>query len=338
MTGAELSEMSDEELFSTISDYSVYARVSPEDKIRIVEAWQENGEVVAMTGDGVNDAPALNAADVGISMGKTGTEVAKSASDIVLTDDNFATIVDAVHEGRNVYSNTRKTIYFLLVCNLSEVAVMIIAQLRGWGMLVTPVMLLLINVIGDGIPGLNISREVSDPRIMENDPVKRDESFFSGGMLRAIIWQTVACSIVVLIGYYFGAFVPLSPVFEPSAIIGQTMGFLVIGWTSILHIFTVRSRKSIFKRTLKDNPPLSISAAAMIILFAGLVAIKPLGNIFGLTNISISHWMIAIVLSVVPTIVAEIGKVVDNRRFKKEVEECKNRIVHKRKREQDDVV
>lgn len=338
MTGAELSEMSDEELFSTISDYSVYARVSPEDKIRIVEAWQENGEVVAMTGDGVNDAPALNAADVGIAMGKTGTEVAKSASDIVLTDDNFATIVDAVHEGRNVYSNTRKTIYFLLVCNLSEVAVMIIAQLRGWGMLVTPVMLLLINVIGDGIPGLNISREVSDPRIMENDPVKRDESFFSGGMLRVIIWQTVACSIVVLIGYYFGAFVPLSPAFEPSAIIGQTMGFLVIGWTSILHIFTVRSRKSIFKRTLKDNPPLSISAAAMIILFAGLVAIKPLGNIFGLTNISISHWMIVIALSIVPTIVAEIGKVVDNRRFKKEVEECKNRIVHKRKREQGDVV
>lgn len=166
LTGAQLDDMSDEDLISNVTRYSVYARVSPENKIRIVEAWQERDAVVAMTGDGVNDAPALKAADVGVAMGQTGTEVAKSASDMILTDDNFTTIVDAVDEGRNVYSNIRKVIYFLLVCNISEIVGMLFAQIAGWGKLVTPVLLLLINILGDGVPGLYLARETSDPRIM----------------------------------------------------------------------------------------------------------------------------------------------------------------------------
>ncbi|MDU2112747.1 MAG: cation-translocating P-type ATPase, partial [Clostridiales bacterium] len=260
LTGSQLSEMSDKELESTVKDYSVYARVSPEDKIRIVEAWQKNGEVVAMTGDGVNDAPALKAADVGIAMGNTGTEVAKSASDIVLTDDNFATIVEAVHEGRMVYSNIRKTIYFLLVCNLSEILVMLFAQIVGWGVLVTPVMLLLINVLGDGIPGLQLAKESSDSRIMQNDPIKREESIFSGGLMKVIVRQTLICSLVVLLAYYTGMSTRFISGIDSSPMIGQTMAFLVLGLTSIMHIFTVRSRKSIFERTISDNWPLVVSA------------------------------------------------------------------------------
>nr|WP_304340938.1 cation-translocating P-type ATPase [Clostridioides mangenotii] len=312
LTGSQLSEMTDDELFNTVKDYSVYARVSPEDKIRIVKAWQKNGEVVAMTGDGVNDAPALKAADVGVAMGNSGTEVAKSASDIVLTDDNFATIVEAVHEGRNVYSNIRKTIYFLLVCNLSEILVMLFAQIVGWGVLVTPVMLLLINVLGDGIPGLQLAKETSDPRIMSNAPVKREESIFSGGLMKVIGRQTLICSIVVLIAYYVGMSTSFISGIDSSAMIGQTMAFLVLGLTSIMHIFTVRSRKSIFERTLSDNWPLVISAVGMMFALVLLVVIPPIGGIFGLTGIGISHWLIVIALSIVPTTVAEIGKYVDN--------------------------
>ncbi|MDR0318815.1 MAG: HAD-IC family P-type ATPase, partial [Nitrososphaerota archaeon] len=201
ITGAQLAEISDTELRDTVRNLSVYARVSPEDKLRIVTAWQANGEIVAMTGDGVNDAPALKAADIGIAMGKSGTEVAKSASDMILTDDNFATIVEAVNEGRNVYANIKKTIYFLLVCNLSEIIAMLFAQMAGWGILLTPVMLLLINLLGDGIPGINLSREVSNPNLMNNKPIKHNESLFSDGLFRLIVQQTIACAGATLLGF-----------------------------------------------------------------------------------------------------------------------------------------
>ncbi|MBS5958638.1 MAG: cation-translocating P-type ATPase [Clostridiales bacterium] len=334
LTGQQLKDMSDEELCRDIHHYSVYARVSPEDKIRIVEAWQENGEVVSMTGDGVNDTPALKAADVGVSMGRTGTEVAKSASDMVLTDDNFATIIDAVSEGRNVYSNIRKTIYFLLVCNISEIVIMLVAQLRGWGIPVTPIMLLLVNVLGDGIPGLYLARERSDPRLMDREPIRRDEGFLSGGLLTVIIQQTIACSAVVLIGYYIGTFRVLPGNLGPSQAVGQTVAFLILGWTSILHLFTVRSRKSIFKRTLRDNPPVVYSTMAMIAVFSFLAAVPSVGKIFDLTAIGGYHWLIAAGLSLIPTIVAEIGKFIDNQTNIREIREYRHRVIrHKIRRD-----
>ena len=311
MTGAQLAKISDTELCDTVRNFSVYARVTPEDKIRIVKAWQANGEVVAMTGDGVNDAPALKAADIGIAMGKNGTEVAKSASDMILTDDNFATIVEAVGEGRNVYANIKKTIHFLLVCNMSEIVIMLFAQMAGWGILLTPVMLLLINLVGDGIPGINLSREAFDPKLMDKKPIKRNESFFGDGLLYLILRQTIACSIAVLIGYYIGAFVVLPGATEPSALLGQTIAFLITGLTSIVHVLHVRSSKSVFKTSVTNNKPLLAGVVAMLITFALIVAL-PVGQIFGLTTISAAHWLIVLALILLPTAVREIGIYVDN--------------------------
>lgn len=327
LTGQELSEMSDEELCSSIREYSVYARVTPEDKIRIVEAWQENDEVVVMTGDGVNDAPALKAADVGVAMGKNGTEVAKNAADMVLADDNFSSIVDAVHEGRNVFSNIRKTIYFLIVCNISEIIIMLGAQLVGWQFPVTAVMLLLINVLGDGIPGICLAKEVSDPRIMQRKPIGRDESFFNSNLIRVIIRQTIVCSLIVWCGYYLGTNVMVTKGVVPSHEIGQSMSFLILGWSSILHVFNVRSRKSIFKVSLKTNMPMVYSAAAMIVVFALIVLIPGLGNVFGIAAIGANHWLIAIALSILPVIVAEIGKYIDNKGIG---QRYRNRIIRHR--------
>ena len=312
ITGQELMNFSDSQLIERVRDYAVYARVSPEDKIRIVEAWQENGEVVAMTGDGVNDAPALKAADVGVAMGIAGTEVAKSAADMILTDDNFATIVAALKQGRNVFSNIRKTLYFLLVCNLSEIVIMLGAFILGWGMPLTPVMLLMINVLGDGIPGLRLAYEASDSRIMNRKPLDREESFLGDGLWRVILHQTVAFSVVGLFAYYCGAFMQIENDL-PSLLKGQTMAFLVVAFSSILHIFTVRGRKSMFRISLRRNMKLLYSVLAMIALFAAMAVLPPLQFIFGLTTISLLQWLIVTGLSIAPSMIAELVKLWHNR-------------------------
>jgi magnesium-transporting ATPase (P-type) len=316
ITGEELSKLSDDEFFESIEFYSVYARVSPSDKIRIVQAWQSKGEIVSMTGDGVNDAPALKAADVGVSMGINGTEVAKSASDMILTDDKFSTIVEAVSEGRKVFSNIKKLVYFLIVCNISEIVVMIFGQVSGWGVPVTPVMLLIINVLGDGIPGMALAKDQSDARIMMRKPIGREESFFASGFLEVIIQQTIMCSITVLAAFYIGKFIYIPGAAEPSHLAGQTMAFLVLGWTSLLHLFTVRSRISVFRRTLKDNPQLPISAGIMFLTLAGLVAIPPIAANLGFVALSGYQWLIALGIALLPIMVAEYGKFWDNFKFR----------------------
>jgi len=332
LTGADLLKMTDDELFENVEKISVYARVSPEDKIRIVQAWQKKGEVVAMTGDGVNDAPALKGADVGTAMGITGTEVAKSASDMVLVDDKYSTIVDAVEEGRNVFSNIRKTIYFLLVANFAEILIMLLGRSIFGAIPITALMLLLINVLFDGIPGLAIAREKSDPRIMKRKPFDRKESFFSGGLVEVMIRQTVAFTVVSLIAYMLGTFilagVSMNQVLSgyyvptrelPSHAVGQTMTFLTLGWVAVLHVFTASSRRSMFvKNPFKTNPRLAWSAMAMLAVAPVLVFIPGLNEAIGLDwrDMNWYHWLICVGLALVPTIIGEYYKFWDNYKYK----------------------
>jgi len=308
MTGVELAKLSDEELIDTVTEYTVYARVSPEDKIRIVEAWQEHDEVVAMTGDGVNDAPALKAADVGIAMGITGTEVSKSAADMILIDDNFATIVDAVQEGRNVFSIIKKLIYFLIVANFAEVTIILGAFMFGWGAILSPIMILLVNVLADGIPGLRLAQEISDPRIMCRPPIGRTESFFGGGLLFVIAKQAIAFVVVVWVAYYIAAFLNISSAVAPGHGVGQTAAFLTLGFVAISHIFTARTRKSIFQKPFRENLPLTLAALSMYAAFVLFAVLPPFRFLFELVPIGIEHWLMIVGLAVVPTIVAEIGK------------------------------
>ncbi|MCL2145497.1 MAG: HAD-IC family P-type ATPase, partial [Endomicrobia bacterium] len=207
VSGEELNEISDEDLAKNVRNYAVYARVSPEDKIRIVRAWKANNEVVAMTGDGVNDAPALKAADVGTAMGITGTDVAKNAAEMILTDDNFSTIVAAIKEGRKVYDNIRKTVYFLLSCNISEIMIMILAFVFNWGVPVVAIQLLFINVVADGIPGFALSREAAEDDLMKRKPIPGGTSVFAYGFARRIIVMAAVFTIITLAGFYIGKFV-----------------------------------------------------------------------------------------------------------------------------------
>lgn len=309
VTGAKLQAMSDEELDQTVKENSVYARVTPEDKIRIVQSWQRTGATVAMTGDGVNDAPALNASDVGCAMGITGTDVAKGAADIVLTDDNFATIVDAIEEGRTVYQNIRKAVNFLLSCNISEIFIVLLAILFGWGSPFTAVQLLFVNVVADGLPGFALGREPAEEGIMDQAPIPPQESIFSRGLWQKIGINAGIFTVVTLLGYYLSTFVDgVSPWISASQPVGQTVAFLVLAYSSILHVFNVRSGKSIFQVKLSSNKSL-VEMAILAIIITTLIALLPFTQgLFNLVPISLNHWMLAIALSIIPVFVNEMIK------------------------------
>lgn len=309
LSGAELQALSDAELDERVKDLSVYARVTPEDKIRIVKSWQRVGAVVAMTGDGVNDAPALKASDVGCAMGITGTDVAQSASDMILTDDNFATIVDAVSQGRSVYQNIRKAINFLLSCNISEIFIVLIAMLVGWGAPFTAVQLLFVNVVADGLPGFALGREPAEKGIMDEAPIPKDEGIFARGLLQKIAFNATVFTIVTLFGYYLGSFVDsISPWVEAGQDVGQTVAFLVLAYSSILHVFNVRSSQSIFKVNLATNKSL-LEMAILAMVITTTVALLPFTQeLFGLVHISLNNWLLVGLLSIIPIAVSELIK------------------------------
>ena len=305
ITGVELNKLSQEDLINRVKEYSVYARVSPEDKIRIVQAWQAHREVVAMTGDGVNDAPALKAADVGIAMG-SGTDVSKSASDIILADDNYATIVSAVKEGRRVYDNIRKALFSLLSDNFAEIIVILFAVIVGWGAPFVAIQLLFINVIADGVPDMFFIKEPAEQDIMRRPPANKDGNLFADGLGRRTGMMSLVLTVVTLIAFYVGKFVMPG---EDAHMTGQTMAFIVNAWSSVINSYNIRSyKKSLFTIGFKSNRALSHSIQGSIVLTVLVATIPPLASVFRCVPLTLTHWIILAGLGVFPLIVGETHK------------------------------
>lgn len=312
MTGAALRQLSDQQLADQIESISVYARVSPEDKIRIVNAWQKQGATVAMTGDGVNDAPALKAADVGVAMGITGTEVSKNASDMILTDDNFETIVAAVSTGRSVYQNILKAVEFLIGVNFAQIFLMIFAVGIGWGAPLIAEQLLLINVLADGIPGFYLSREPAEPQNMKHPPISRKTSIFADGLGQRVVVRTTTFIILTLGIYSLGRFGLANN--DPS--IGMTMLFFTLALGSMIDIYPIKQRSALSWKGIRSNPALN----AGVLLAAGLVistAVIPwLREAFQLTTLSATHWLVILIAIFIPSCVLEINKRLKRVRFR----------------------
>ncbi|MDD4291196.1 MAG: cation-translocating P-type ATPase [Clostridia bacterium] len=316
ITGRELSKLSDEEFDKALTKYSVYARVQPEHKVRIVNAWKKRGMITAMTGDGVNDAPSIKAADIGVGMGITGTDVTKNVADMVLADDNFATIVYAVREGRRIYDNIRKSIQFLLASNLSEVITIFAATLLGFTIL-QPVHLLWINLITDTFPALALGMEKEEVDIMQRPPRNSSDGIFAQGMGVDIAVQGLLCTIITLAAYFIGHYVE-SGVWEiAQSADGMTMAFLTLSMVEIFHSFNLRYiSKSIFAYK-KTNIYLLIAAVVSLALLTCVIYIDVLSTAFNLTHISLGEYAIALGLAFAIIPLNEIYKLIKRASMKK---------------------
>ena len=309
-TGAELNELSDEEFQKVFKQYSVYARVSPEHKVRIVKAWQNDGKVVAMTGDGVNDAPSLKTADIGIGMGITGTEVSKGASDMVLADDNFATIIVAVEEGRKVFSNIQKSIQYLLSANMAEVFIIFFATLFGWDVL-QPVHLLWINLVTDTLPAIALGVEPAEPGIMTHKPRGRQSNFFDGGVFGAIIYQGILQTILVLAVYGWGLVFPEHHTQGAIHADALTMAFATLGLIQLLHAFNVKSvYQSVFKVGLFRNKTFNWAIPVAFVLLMATIVVPGFNNLFHVSHLSLTQWLAVIVGSFLIVVLVELVKVI----------------------------
>ena len=309
-TGAELNELSDEEFQKVFKQYSVYARVSPEHKVRIVKAWQNDGKVVAMTGDGVNDAPSLKTADIGIGMGITGTEVSKGASDMILADDNFATIIVAVEEGRKVFSNIQKSIQYLLSANMAEVFIIFFATLFGWDVL-QPVHLLWINLVTDTLPAIALGVEPAEPGIMTHKPRGRQSNFFDGGVFGAIMYQGVFQTILVLAVYGWGLIFPEHHTQAEIHADALTMAFATLGLIQLLHAFNVKSvYQSVFKVGLFRNKTFNWAIPVAFVLLMATIVVPGFNNLFHVSHLSLTQWLAVIVGSFLIVVLVELVKAI----------------------------
>ncbi len=304
MTGTELAQMSDEEFAANIRKYSVYARVSPEDKIRIVKAWQSAGEIVSMTGDGVNDAPALKQADIGCAMGITGTDVAKGAADMTLTDDNFATIVEAVQEGRGIYDNIKKAIQFLLGTNIGEVITVFMAMLFWQESPLLAMHLLWLNLVTDGLPALAMGVEPVESDIMTRKPKPKNEGLFADGLGVRVVLQGIMFATLTLIGYYVGK------TYFGGISAGQTMAFLVLSASQLFHVLNVRTKKSIFVSPLHKNKYMVGALCISFLLIVLIAFVPPIAQIFKIAILPAKAYLLALGLSVMPVVVIEIEKLI----------------------------
>ena len=320
ITGAELDKLSDEELDKAVENYGVYARVQPEHKVRIVSAWKHRGAVTAMTGDGVNDAPSIKSADIGIGMGITGTDVTKNVADMVLSDDNFATIVSAVGEGRRIYDNIRKSIQFLLTSNLSEVLGVFLSTLMGFT-LFNPVHLLFINLITDCFPALALGLEKAEPDTMKRPPRSSSDGIFSGGMAGDIAYQGILITVITLVSYIIGHSMEVGHFAIPHGVSpdGMTMAFLTMSMCEIFHAFNMRSqRKSVFK--LGHNMVLWMAMLGSVALTTIVLEVPAVANAFGFTPVSWNEYAIAIGLAVLIVPIVETVKAFQRKAAKKKAE------------------
>ena len=327
ITGLELEKMSDEELEKNVRKYSVYARVSPEHKVRIVRAWQKNGEIVAMTGDGVNDSPALKTADIGCAMGVVGTDVAKEAADVILTDDNFATIVSAVEEGRRIYDNILKVIQFLLSSNIGEVVVLFLATVftplfANWfGItdighleILLPIHILWVNLVTDSLPALALAFDPANKDIMRRKPTKPGKGVFTKGMTWRVIYQGVMIGLLTLAAFMIGLATTTEPIdgltLDESKIeVGQTMAFITLAFSELVHVFNVRdNKKSLFKTKVFNNTKLIWAILGSAALMAIILAIPPLRHAFSIPLLPTTNIIELVCLVLAPIVIVEIFK------------------------------
>ena len=310
ITGEELDKLEQETFEKEIQKFTVFARVTPEHKVRIVKAWQKNGAVVAMTGDGVNDSPALKSADIGIAMGKGGTDVAKNAADMILVDDNFVTIVDAVKQGRNIYDNIRKAIHFLIATNIGEIVTIFMGLVLGLQSPLLAIQLLWINLVTDSLPAIAIGLETPEKDIMERKPMDSKKGIFADGLWSKIILEGIMIGMLTLIAFsignkYYGVEV------------GRTMAFISMGLLELVHSFNIKSEKSIFKVGILENKFLIGSFILGIFVQTIVVFIPALANIFNVTNLTGVQWGITLGISLLPIPIMELQKKVNRENIKK---------------------
>lgn len=319
ITGQELDKIPQNKLEKEIANYSVFARVTPEHKVRIVKAWQSTGAVVAMTGDGVNDSPALKNADIGIAMGKNGTDVAKNAADMVLTDDNFVTIVKAVKQGRNIYDNIKKAIHFLIATNIGEIVTIFMGLVLGFKSPLLAIQLLWVNLVTDSLPAIAIGLEPPEKDIMNRKPVDSKKGLFADGLWNKIIVEGIMLGMLTLIAFsignkYYGIEV------------GRTMAFIAIGVLELVHSFNIKSEQSIFKVGILENKFLIGSFILGVLVQTIVVIIPTLANIFKLVPLNQTQWIITILISILPIPIMEIQKKVNEIKFGKIIYTKKQKI------------
>ena len=327
VTGSELEEMSDEELIKRVRNISVYARVSPEHKVRIVKAWQANGEIVAMTGDGVNDAPALKTADIGCAMGITGTDVSKEAADVILTDDNFSTIVSAVEEGRRIYDNILKAIQFLLSSNVGEIILLFVAILiapvlaSAFGIDIKliepllPIHILWVNLITDSLPALALAVDPAEKNIMNRKPMKNSKGIFTKGMTWRIIYQGIMIGGLTLAAFAIGLSTKNVPEIagmsaeQVRVAIGQTMAFIVLSLSELVHVFNIRNNsKSIFAGNIFNNMKLILAILGSAALMFVVLLVPALRDVFKIVVLPKENIIETACLVFAPIVIVEIFK------------------------------